>query len=184
MPAFAQFSDSYSFLKAVRDADPTETQKYLDRPGAPALSSRDPATGESVLHILVKRHDTAWLPIMLARGAPVNIRDKAGDTPLMTAATLSDVESARLLLQSNADVNAADTQGETPLIVAVQHRDMPMIRLLIAGGADPKHADSLAGKSARDYAAEDTRGGSAILKLLDQGRAPAGTGPIAGPVRH
>jgi ankyrin repeat protein len=181
-PASAQFSDSYSFLKAVRDADPAETQKYLDKPGAPAVNSRDPATGETALHILVKRHDTAWMPSLLAHGAQTETRDKTGATPLMTAATLSDPDAVRLLLQYHANANAADAQGETPLIVAVQHRDLPTIRLLVAAGANPRQADRLAGKSARDYAAEDSRGGGAVLKLLDQSKPAAGTAGIAGPV--
>lgn len=181
-PALAQFSDSYSFLKAVRDGDPTETQKYLDKPGAPALNSRDPATGETALHILVKRHDTSWLPVMLARGAQTEIRDNNGDTPLMMAATLSDPEAIRLLLDYHANVNTADGQGETPIIVAVQHRDLPTIRLLMASGADPRRADHITGKSARDYAQEDSRGGATILKMLDQAKPAAGSATVAGPV--
>jgi ankyrin repeat protein len=183
-PVLAQFSDSYSFLKAVRDGDAAETQKYLDKPGAPAINSRDPANGETVLHILVRRHDTGWLPVMLQRGAQVDARDNNGDTPLITAATLSDPETARLLIQYGANVNAADTQGETPLIVAVQHRDLPTIRLLMTSGANPKLADRLAGKSARDYAAEDTRGGGVVLKLLEEAKPRAGSANVAGPMPH
>lgn len=181
-PSMAQFSDSYSFLKAVRDADPAETQKYLDKPGAPMVNSRDPETGETALHILAKRHDTSWMAVMLGRGAQVDIRDREGRTPLMTAASLSDPEVARLLIDHHASVDAADNQGDTPLIVAVQHRDLPTIRLLMASGANPARADRLAGKSARDYAAEDRRGGGAILKLLETSKPAAGSAGIAGPV--
>lgn len=182
-PALAQFSDSYNFLKAVRDADGAKTQAFLDKPGSPALDSRDGSTGETALHIVVKRHDQAWLAVLLARGARTEIRDKAGDTPLMTAALLSDAASVQLLLQRGAQPDAADGQGETPLIIAVQRRDLPTIRLLLAAGANPKLADHIAGKSAHDYAAEDTRG-TAVLRLLDEAKPRPPAAAIAGPVRR
>ena len=50
-PATAQFSDSYNFLKAVREANGDEAMKYLNKPGAPVLNTRDPSTGETALHI-------------------------------------------------------------------------------------------------------------------------------------
>jgi len=43
-PAMAQFSDSYNFLKAVRESDGDEAMKYLNKPGAPVLNTRDPST--------------------------------------------------------------------------------------------------------------------------------------------
>ena len=181
VPALAQFSDSYNFLKAVRDADGTKAMTYLNKPGAPVLNARDGSTGEGALHIVVKRHDETWLAVLLARGAQTEARDRDGNTPLLVATQLADVESARLLLQSGAKANATNTRGETPLIVAVQHRDLPSIRLLLAGGADPKIADTIAGKNARDYAAEDSRG-TAIAKLLDDAK-PKLPSNVAGPVR-
>lgn len=182
VPARAQFSDSYTFLKAVRDADPTKTMEYLDKPGAPALNSRDPSTGETALHIVVKRHDQTWLNVLLARGARTEDRDRDGRTPLLLAALLSDPASTRQLLEYSANPNGTDSQGETPLIVATQHHDIATVRLLLAAGADPKIADTIAGKSARDYAAEDARG-TAILHLLDEAK-PKAAKVVSGPVRH
>ena len=182
VPAQAQFSDRYNFLKAVRDADGAKTQEYLNRPGTPELDSRDSSTGETALHIVVKRHDLTWLGVLLGHGARTEIRDNQGETPLLAAARLSDNDAMRLLLQRGANVNAADSQGATPLVIAVQHRDLVGVRTLLASGADPRIPDHLAGKSARDYAAEDTRSGTALLKLLDEAK-PKGPAVIAGPVR-
>ena len=130
----------------------------------------------------MRRHDQVWLGVLLAHGAQTEVHDRDGDTPLLIAAKLSDPDSTRQLLQYGARVNATDGNGETPLIMAVQHRDMATARLLLANGADPKIADTVAGKSARDYAAEDTRS-TAMLKLIEETKA-APKGPIAGPVRH
>lgn len=180
MPASAQFSDSYNLIKAVRDADGTKAMEILNKPGAPALSARDPKNGEGVLHIVVRRHDQSWLAFLISRGAQVDARDNDGNTPLITAVQLSDADSARLLLQSGAKVNATNAGGETPLIIAVQRRDLVSVRLLIQNGADPKIADHVAGKSAREYAADDARG-TAIVKVLDEAKPKATT--VMGPVR-
>jgi hypothetical protein len=57
---------------------------------------------------------------------------------------------------------------------------MPLVRLLLSSGADPRLTDRIAGKSARDYAAEDSRS-AAILKVLERPRRKAAR-PVAGPV--
>jgi ankyrin repeat protein len=168
-PAPAQFSDSYSFLKAVRDADGTKTMEFLNKPGQPALNARDPNTGETALHIVVKRHDNSWLAFLLSRGAQTEARDRGGNTPLMTAVQLSDPDSVRALLEAGAKVNTTNSGGETPIIVAVQRRDLPSIRLLIQNGADPKIADHVAGKNATEYASDDPRG-AATLKVLAEAK--------------
>lgn len=180
-PGVAQFSDSYSFLKAVKDADGAKVMTYLNKPGQPVLNARDTATGDTALHIVVRRHDQSWLSFLLSRGAQTEMRDRDGNTPLLTAAQLSDAAAVRLLLQAGAKPNASNSRGETPLILAVQHRDLPIIRMLLAEGADPKIPDTIAGKSAHDYAAEDSRS-TAVLKLLDESK-PKPSRPISGPVR-
>ncbi len=179
-PAFAQFSDSYNFIKAVRDADGAKAMEFLNKPGAPALNTRDNTTGETALHVVVKRHDETWLNYLLSLGANTELKDRDGNTPLMTAAQLSDSESIRALLQYGARVNTTNSGGETPLIVSVQRRDLPSIRLLIQNGADPKIADHVAGKNARDYASEDPRG-SAALKILEDAKPKAAA--VMGPVK-
>lgn len=181
-PATAQFSDSYNFLRAVRDRDGQKTMDYLNKPGQPALNTRDPGTGETALHIIVKRHDMQWLMFLLSRRPDLEAKDKNGMTALMDAAQLGDVDEARLLIQVGADVNTTDDNGETPLILAVQNHDAPMVRLLVGGGADPSIADTIAGKSARDYAQEDRRS-TALVRILDEAKPAKRAAPIMGPTR-
>lgn len=179
-PVSAQFSDSYNFIKAVRDADGAKAMEFLNKPGAPALNTRDATTGETALHIVVRRHDETWLNYLLSLGANTEFRDRDGNTPLMTAAQLSDSDSVRVLLQYGAKVNTTNSGGETPLIVAVQHRDLVSIRILIQNGADPKITDHVAGKNAREYASEDQRG-AATLKILDEAKPKPAI--VMGPVK-
>jgi ankyrin repeat protein len=175
--AFAQFSESYNFLKYVRDRDGAKATEIISKPGSVIIDTRDSSTGEGALHIVTKRRDTTWLSFLLAKGAKADIRDADGNSPLMLAAQIGFPEGADLLLKRRAQVDLANSAGETPLIRAVQRRDIAMVRMLLAAGANPKKTDRLAGMSARDYAVRDTRA-AAILKMIDEAK-PAKA--IAGP---
>ncbi len=176
--ASAQFSDSYNFLKAVRDRDGSKATDLLSKPGTVIVDTRDVSTGETALHIVVKRRDATWLAFLLARGAKPDIRDRDGNTPLIAATQIGFVEAADMLLKRRAQVDATNGQGETALILAVQQRDLAMVRLLLASGANPTRTDRAAGMSALDYARRDSRA-AVILKLLEDAK-PAK--PVAGPM--
>lgn len=168
-PAAAQFSDSYVFLNAVRQADGEKVSKALQGNGSTIINTRDYSTGETALAITIKRHDLTWSSFLLGRGADPNIRDARGNAPLHVAAQLGFQPGAELLLNQRANVNLANSSGETPLIIAVQRRNTAMVRLLLANGADPKLPDRIAGKSARDYAVDDPRA-TAVLKIIDESK--------------
>lgn len=179
-PAQAQYSESYKFLKAVRDGDGAKVNEALDAPGSTIVNTRDYTTGETALHIVVKRRDSTWIGFLLSRGAKPDVRDGQGNTPLAAAAQLGFTEGVQLLIEGRANVNLENNQGVTPIISAVQNRDLATTRLLLAAGANATRADRVAGKSARDYAAEDRRSG-ALLKLIDDAK-PAKLPPkISGP---
>lgn len=155
--ASAQFSDSYNFLKAVRDRDGDKATKALNDPGSTVVNTRDLSTGETALHIVTARRDLTWMGFLLQRGANPNARDKNGVTPLMVATTLRFVDGAETLLSRKAKVDDPNNSGETALIRAVQLRDLAMVRLLLKNGANPDKQDTIAGQSARDYAKGDFR---------------------------
>lgn len=175
--AFAQFSDSYNFLKAVRDRDGAKVTEFVSKPGSVIVDARDQSTGEGALHIVTKRRDTDWLSFLLGKGAKPDIRDNEGNTPLMVATQIGFVEGANLLISVRAQVDLANSSGETPLIRAVQKRDTTMIRILLTAGANPARKDRIAGMTARDYAVRDARS-AAIVRMLDEAQ-PAK--PVAGP---
>lgn len=152
VPATAQFTDGYNFLKAVRERDGTEATKFLNEPGSTVVHSRDRASGESALHIVVKRRDDLWTKFLLEKGANPNVADKNGVTPLTLAASLGFVEGVERLVKAGARIDVGDAAGETPLIAAVHRRDMPILRLLLKNGANADKSDN-SGRTARDYAA-------------------------------
>jgi uncharacterized protein len=180
--AAAQFSDSYNFLKAVRERDGAEATKFLNDETTRVINTRDVTSGETALAIVVKNRDLAWTRFLLAKGANPGIADRQGMTPLMHATLLGFAEGADALLERGAGVDQTNSRGETALILAVQRRDTAMVRMLIARKANPDRSDHVAGMSARDYARRDDRTGT-MLALLDS-KAPDGTkplGPVFGP---
>lgn len=152
LPAAAQFSEGFQFLKAVRERDGTEATKYLNEPGSTIVHARDRTTNETALHIVVQRRDELWTRFLLERGANPNAADRNGVTPLALAASLGFVEGVEQLVKKGGRADLANSAGETPLIAAVHRRDTALIRLLLKHGANPDRPDN-SGRSARDYAA-------------------------------
>ena len=180
-PIAAQsFSDGFTFLKAVRERDGATAQRILSNPSSTAINYRDPSTGESALHILVRGRDLTWLVFMLGRGARPDSQSNDGTTPLILAAQIGWQEGAGQLLSRGANPNLGNRRGETPLMVAVQNRDIQMVRLLLAARANPNQTDNVSGNSAIDYARQDPRA-AIILRELENGRAPRPAAPAAAP---
>jgi len=182
-PASAQFSESYNFLKAVKDRDGEEATKFLNKPGSVIVNTRDVSSGETALHIVVARRDATWLGFLLQKGANPDLRDKKGTTPLMLATQLRFIDGVRVLLTRNAKVDETNNQGETALIRAVQLRDSELVRILLLKGANPDIPDTLAGLSARDYASRDRRAAAVLaeIKKADAKEKPKSEGRFYGP---
>lgn len=181
-PAMAQFSDSYNFLKAVRDRDGTKATDLLNNDTTRVVNTRDGSTGETALSIAIQRRDETWTLFLLGKGGDPSIADKNGMTPLMHATLLGFTEGAQALLTNGADVDQSNRRGETALILAVQAKNANIVRLLKRYGANPDKTDHVAGLSARDYARRDDRTGQ-MLNLLDakSDGEPVKAGPIFGP---
>ncbi|HYW16049.1 MAG TPA: ankyrin repeat domain-containing protein [Allosphingosinicella sp.] len=182
VPASGQqtFSDSFTFLKAVKERDGGKVTDLVSEPGTVVINTRDRSSGEGALHIVTRGRDLNWLAFLLGKGARPDIQTNRGDTPLTLAAQIGWVEGAEQLLSKRAVVDLANGRGETALIIATQRRDMPMVRLLLGRGANPRRTDNVAGMSAIDYAKQDPRA-LAVLKMLEARTAPAK--PVAGPTK-
>lgn len=182
VPASGQqtFSDSFTFLKAVKERDGDKVTSLIAEPGSTVINTRDRGSGEGALHIVVRGRDLNWLAFLLGKGARPDIQTSRGDTPLTLAAQIGWLEGVEQLLARRASVDLPNGRGETALILATQRRDLPLVRLLLSRRADPKRTDNVVGMSALDYAKQDPRAG-AVLKLLEAGAAPAR--PVAGPTK-
>ena len=177
--ALAQFSDSYVFLKAVKERDGTKVTEFLNKPGTVIINTRDAGTGETALHMVTAGRDAMYLGFLLQRGASPDMRDGRGNTALMIATQLGWAEGIQTLLNKRASVDVSNTSGETPLIRAVQNRDMASVRLLLAAGANPNKPDNAAGLSAKEYAARDPRAAAILKEIVEAKRVVAK--PVQGP---
>ena len=171
--AYAQFSDSYNFLKAVKDRKGEEAEKFLSEPGSVIINTRDGSTGETALHIVIQRRDSTWLGYLLQKGANPNLADKKGTTPLMLATQMGYVDGIDWLVRKKAVVYQTNRSGETALILAVQLRNPEAVRALLKAGANPDKTDSRAGYSARDYAKQDGRASAIAAIIESNGKADA-----------
>jgi len=123
--------------------------------------------GLDPLPLVAVSHPRA-LAVLLEQAGAADTRNAFGKTPLMIAAQVDSVESARLLLERGASVNATTWMqegpglahdGRTPLMYAAASGSLTMIKLLLERGADPHQAD--------------TKGRRAIHYLLGFGPVPA-----------
>lgn len=186
-PLAAQdYSDSFTFLKAVRERNGAKVQEFVSNPSSNAINARDAKTGDSALHILVEDRNLEWLAFLLSRGARPDTQNNDGNSALALAAQLGWVDGATQLLARRARVDLPNKRGETPLILVVQSRQLPvadrvaMIELLIAQGADPRRQDSFAGYSALDYARQESRTPE-ILRAIESKPARGAGATAVGP---
>ena len=79
--------------------------------------------------------------LLAERGADVNARNKALETPLHLASRRQRPKSVRMLLDHGANVNTENTQGRTPLHLGLESSYIPkdgtaVTQLLVEHGAD------------------------------------------------
>ncbi|HEY0131302.1 MAG TPA: ankyrin repeat domain-containing protein, partial [Allosphingosinicella sp.] len=84
VPASGQqtFSDSFTFLKAVRERDGDKVSDLVAQPGSVVINTRDRSNGEGALHIVTRGRDLSWLTFLLLKGARPDLQSSRGDTPL------------------------------------------------------------------------------------------------------
>jgi len=110
--------------------------------GAPAARAQVPPSpseikGYESLHAAAAAGDLGELRRLIGAGAPLDMRDRHGRTPLMVAAYKRDLAAAGLLIDAGADLNALDRQDYDVLTISGVLDDPAMVRLALKRGADP-----------------------------------------------
>lgn len=109
--------------------------------------------------------DRATLLPLLDQGAPVNLRDSAGNSPLMLAAYHGHAQLVAELAARGGDVDLLNDRGQSPLAGAAFKGFTEVAEVLLGAGADP----DLGAPSARETAQYFQR--AEILALLEAPQA-------------
>jgi ankyrin repeat protein len=146
-------------MVASRSGNPDVVEQLLAKG---ANVNAHAARGQTALMWAVSQRHPAVVKVLLAHGADVRARSAVwsevmavpphglpqynraiphgGDTALMFAARVGDLESARLLVAAGADVNDADAWGVSATVLAAHSGYDELVEFLLDRGADANAA--------------------------------------------
>ena len=133
---------------------------WLIKNGA-ALDMQD-ARGDTALHLVIRMQRADFVQEMLARAADVNMPNKAGNTPVILAAT-GGSEILRAVIAAGADVKHNNNGGNNAITCAVAADKGANVRLLLDAGAEVK-------QKLIDMAARIHR--ESLLPIAERGATP------------
>jgi ankyrin repeat protein len=128
----------------------------------------------SALHRAVDQGHLELAQWLVNQGAPLDLQDFQGKTPLFVAASNCNLEICRWLLKRGAKTELANNSGHTPLLETTKHFPSsgsdPVFDLLVSSGADV-HAKNKEGRGALHLTAQS---GNAVIfqKMIDLGGDP------------
>ena len=182
--AFAGGDDSVSFFRAVNTDNADGVANALARGFDPnALDEQ----GQPALILALQMESVKVAKVLMdAKGIQIDIRNHAGETPLMLAALKAEVDAAnalvahgaavqkdgwsplhyaatggsaaivRLLLSKGAPIEARSPNGSTPLMMAARYGNEEAVDALLAAGASRQAKNDL-GMDASAFAASAGR---------------------------
>ena len=122
-------------------------------------AARWPMGGFSPLHAACSNGHVECVRVLLAAGAPVEVRDSRGETAFMTAARTGAPECARVLLAAGARADVVNGVGDSPLHAAARGGHAECVTLLLDAGADPRVLNH------KEKTAEQCAKGAALIAL-------------------
>ncbi|XP_067352202.1 protein TANC1-like isoform X1 [Channa argus] len=94
-----------------------------------------------VLSAAAGRGKMEMCALLLERGAALEIPNRRGMPPLLSATKHGHTQVAELLLKQGADINVSDKQGRTALMLAASEGHMSTVELLLSKGASLSSTD-------------------------------------------
>lgn len=108
-----------------------------------ALWARRTKDGSTVFHIAAHNGDTELGDLLLERGAPLNVADNRGVTPLMTAVAQEKTDFVQWAVDEDPEhIDQRDARGRTALHWAAAGGIANNVSVLINGGADVNAQDN------------------------------------------
>ena len=122
--------------------------------------------GRNPLHVAAVDGQSAVVPGLVAKGAPLEAQDKEQRTPLCEAARHGNRDAAAALLDAGASLHARCRGiGMEPLHIAGGAESVDVVKLLLERGADPNAKDAWDQTPLHQIAAE-AKSGVAVAKVL------------------
>jgi ankyrin repeat protein len=146
-------SESYTALMIAANYGFLDMVNLLIEAGANVNAKSDGGVTALQLCISPKHDESARIAVrLLAAGADAHVKTGGGNTPLMEAVYMANMDVIKVLLSANVDVNAKNQYGETALMTVFVGGDEPeIVSLLLDAGAD-KELVNVDGESAADIA--------------------------------
>ncbi|MCJ1242896.1 hypothetical protein MMC30_000092 [Trapelia coarctata] len=126
-------ADSDSLLLAAERENWNEVQSLLVQGADPNIKRESDHC--TVLHVAADQGNVDAVNLLLANGADIEIRDKHGMTPLVTATAKKHYGLVQVLVAYGAD-------GDTALLMAVMQNHLPTVILLLEAGASLEVKDT------------------------------------------
>lgn len=102
----------------------------------PSFDIQDPATGETVIHNVLRHDKSQLLKAMVGLGASLDIKTKEGLTPILFSITNSHSdETIEFLAKHTQNIDLKDNEGHTALILACRRERPRVLNVLIQHGA-------------------------------------------------
>ncbi|ESO01238.1 hypothetical protein HELRODRAFT_133683, partial [Helobdella robusta] len=101
-------------------------------------------SGDTPLHVAIRKKHTRLVNLLLECGADVNIRDRSGLTPLHFACVYGTYKIVEKLLNAGSYPNGISDNKyyvSTPLMIATENRKKEIAELLLERGADVDKKD-------------------------------------------
>ncbi|XP_031162271.1 protein TANC1-like [Sander lucioperca] len=132
-------------ITAAASVGHTQVVKSLldlkDEQLAVQMDAHDSLWGETVLSAAAGRGRTEVCAFLLERGAGLEIPNRRGMVPLLSATKHGHTQIVELLLKQGADINATEKQGRTALMLAASEGHVSTVELLLSKGASLSSAD-------------------------------------------
>ncbi|XP_069381771.1 protein TANC1-like [Paralichthys olivaceus] len=105
------------------------------------MDAHDSLWGETVLSAAAGRGRMEICALLVEQGAGLEIPNRRGMVPLLSASKHGHTQVAELLLKQSADINVSDKQGRTALMLAASEGHTGTVELLLSKGASLSAAD-------------------------------------------
>lgn len=122
---------------AARAGDVAQIEESLRRPWARYwVNTREPGKGFLPLGLAALHGKASAVEFLLDHGASVDLRDKLGNTALLSAAIGGYRQIIQVLIDRGADVNAQNNNGDTALMMASKNGHVEVVQQLLDAHAD------------------------------------------------